>query len=275
MTTNRRQFMHRSAALIAALGITRTSAAAESASIAPLRAAGLDPFEVYLKMFASLAPNAECAWWFMGPLTRDIDDIGAVATVQEETIRAHLTEVISPDEIAFRWKQAGVFRDVVTGEVPTGLHDPVKGAMAPQQSVLKGGPAKVIARRTRDGVTVTTEVPGSAVGEIALRAEIESDRVCLIQTEDKTRQGRDGKPSTNRTVYRLYASLADLKGNAPSVAASGFYGVRNLGTGKVFVNGMMRKAAMDEPLNPTAWERIKAAHPDFFKNNRLAPGWDS
>jgi hypothetical protein len=247
--------------------------AADASSLSALKAAGLDPFDVYLRMAASLADGGECAWWFIGPLSRDVDDIGAVATVQEETIRVHRAEAKSRDEVGYVWKQAGVFRDVVTGEVPDGLFDPIKGAKGPQASTLKGGPSKVIAQRTKDGLSVTTEVPGSTVGPILIGATVDGDRVGLVHIEDKSRPGRDGQVSTNRTVYRIYASLTELKGSAPSVAASGFYGVRNLGTGRVLVNGMMVKAAMDQPLNPIAWQRIKAAHPDFFAGDRLAPQW--
>ena len=58
-----------------------------------------------------------------------------------------------------------------------------------------------------------------------------------------------------------------------AVAATGFYGVRNRDTGKVFVNGLMHKAAPDDRVNPIAWSRIKAAFPAFFDGERLAPAW--
>lgn len=274
MNTSRRALLASTIGL--SVGALATDAAAQSAgapSLAPLRDAGFEPFEVYVRMFASLADGAECCWWFMGALPREIENIGAVDTVQEETARVHRTKIVAPGNIEIHWKQAGVFRDVVTGEVPNSWIDPVTGAADRQASTLKGGPAKILVSKSVDGVTVANEAKGSASGLITLDAKIEGDRVGLTHVEDKTRQTPNG-PSTNRTVFKIYANLADLKTSAPSVITRGFYGVRNLATGRVFVNGMMQKAGMAEKINPIAWERIKAAHPAFFKGDRLAPGWE-
>jgi len=105
-------------------------------------------------------------------------------------------------------------------------------------------------------------------------ASIAGDRVCLVHMEDKTRVvAAGGTAPTNTTTFKIYASLSELKGGAASVAATGFYGVKNRDTGKVFVNGLTFKAGLDEKVNPIAWERIKAAHPAFFKGDRLAPEW--
>ena len=100
--------------------------------------------------------------------------------------------------------------------------------------------------------------------------------MCLTHFEDKTRlQASQPPPPTNRTVFKIYASLADLKSGTPSVQAHGFYGVKNRDTGKIFVNGLMRKATLDEKVNPIAWSRLKSAHPTFFSGDRLAPKWES
>ena len=50
-------------------GVRRGAAA--SRGIAPARASIRST--VYVRMFASMAPAAECAWWFMGALPRDVD----------------------------------------------------------------------------------------------------------------------------------------------------------------------------------------------------------
>ena len=272
MQANRRTLLY-SALGLSVAGPIRAAYAADTASLAPLRAAGLNPFDTYVRMFGSLSPGAEVCWWFMGALPREIDNIGAVDTVQEETVRVHRTEVVGPGQITLNWKQAGVFRDVVTGEMPENWINPVSGAAEKQSPTLKGGPSKIAVRQSGNDLVVAADVPGAAPAQAALEATVDGDRVGLTHVEDKTRQTPNG-PSTNRTVFRIYASLAELKGAAPSVAARGFYGVRNLGTGRVFVNGMMQKAAMDAKVNPIAWQRIKAAHPAFFKGDRLAPGWD-
>jgi hypothetical protein len=72
---------------------------------------------------------------------------------------------------------------------------------------------------------------------------------------------------------KIYASLADLKGTAPNVAARGFYSVLSPATGKHSVVGLMEKAAMDQKLNPVAWDQMKAAYPHYFTGDRMTPPW--
>lgn len=279
MSTNRRRLLQNVVGLSAGLiGLryTPSAEAAEAPTLAPLRDAGLDPFEVYLKMFASTARGAECCWWFMGALPRDVDDVGPVATIQEETVRIHRTEVIGPGQTDFRWREVGVFRDIMTGEVPDSRFDPVTGTSQPGGSLLGGGPSvRVSVRKAGEGLTVRLEIPGSKVGDITVGAKIEGNRVCLTHLEDKTRvQGGGPPPPVNRTAFKIYANLSDLKGGAPWVQAHGFYGVKNRDTGKIFVNGLMRKATLDEKVNLIAWNRLKTAHPTFFNGDRFGPRWE-
>jgi hypothetical protein len=278
MSPNRRRLLHNIFGFSAGLSSLRHTAsamAAEGPTLAPLRALGLDPFEVYVKMFASMGQGAECCWWFMGALPRDVEDVGPVDTIQEETVRIHRTEVIGPGQIDVRWREVGVFRDIITGEVPDQRFDPVTGISKPGNSLLGGGPGVRVSIRTAgDELSVSLDQPGSTTGAITLSASIDGNRVCLTHIEDKTRIQSSGPPApTNRTAYKIYANLNDLKGAEPSVQADGFYGVKNRDTGKVFVNGLMRKAALDEKVNPIAWNRLKMAHPTFFKGDRLGPTW--
>ena len=244
-------------------------------SLAPLLAAGLDPFATYCRMFASTTDGAECAWWFMGALPMQVEGIGPVDYVQEETIRMFRVAVPAPGQLDILWREVGVFRDIVTGEVPNGWFNPVKGAVQPQNGVLKGGPSHTRVRKAGDGVELSVDMKNTSASQLTLDGSIAGDRVCLTHVEDKSRAGARGAPPVLlRTVFKLYASLAELRGSAPSVAASGFYGVRNLGTGQVFVNGLTYKGRMDEQVNPLAWARIKAKEPGFFDGERLAPKWD-
>ena len=96
-------------------------------SLAPLLAAGLDPFATYRRMFASTTDGAECARWFMGALPMQVEGIGPVDYVQEETIRMFRVAVPAPGQLDILWREVGVFRDIVTGEVPNGWFNPVKG----------------------------------------------------------------------------------------------------------------------------------------------------
>ena len=66
-----------------------------------------------------------------------------------------------------------------------------------------------------------------------------------------------------------------MRGSAPLVAASGFYGVRNLGTGQVFVNGLTYRGRMDEQVNQ-GWPGRASRRRNLASSTRerLAPKWD-
>ena len=243
-------------------------------SVRELLVAGLDPFTTYGRMFASLQDGAECAWWFMGALPLQVEDIGAVDFVQEETIRVHRSELPEAGRLEILWREVGVFRDITSGAIPTQWYNPIKGAVQPQISQLNGGPSRHTVRQRGDDLDVTMQAHNTTASRITVDSRVTAERVCLTHIEEKTRTNAAGaSPSVIRTVFKIYASLADLRGTAPSVSASGFYGVRNLTTGTVFVNGLMQKAALTEKINPLAWERVKSKFPEFFADDRLAPNW--
>ncbi len=280
MRTNRRHLIQSTLGLSAVVGFGNLSAAlaAEASSVAALKAAGLDPLETYARMFASTTKGAEVAWWFEGALPRDIEDVGPVDTIQEETVRIHRTESYGSGKLEFIWKEVGVFRDIRTGENPPERFDPVSGATSKAGTLLGGGghAAKVTITKSGDALIPALETGGNTVGAQGIKATVEGNRVCFTHFEDKTRAApQGGMAPTNRTVFKIYANIDDLKGKPPSVAASGFYGVKAMATGKVFVNGLMHKAGMDEKLNPIAYARLKAAFPTFFKGDRFAPDWES
>ena len=278
MNKQRRHFLELAGVGSAALWQTKIAVAAADTGAAPsvreLLAAGLDPFSTYGRMFASTSEGAECAWWLMGALPLQVDDIGAVDFVQEETIRIHRVEVPGPGQLNILWRDVGVFRDITSGAIPTEWYNPIKGAVQPQSAQLKGGPSRHLIRKQGEGLEVAMQVKNTTASRITVDGRVLGDRVCLTHIEEKSRTGNAAAaPSVIRTVFKIYTSLADLKGPDTSVSASGFYGVRNLATGNVFVNGLMRKAKLDEQVNPLAWERAKARFPEFFAGDRLAPSW--
>jgi hypothetical protein len=243
-------------------------------AVASADTAGLDPFSTYGRMFASTREGAECAWWFMGALPLQVEDIGAVDFVQEETIRVHRVEVPGPGQLDILWREVGVFRDITSGAVPTGWYNPIKGALQPQTGQLKGGPSRHLIRKRGDELEIALQVKNTTASRITIDGRVSGDRVCLTHIEEKSRSDKNGAaPSVIRTVFKIYASLADLRGTDAAVNASGFYGVRNRTTGNVFVNGLMQKAQLDEKVNPLAWERAQARYPEFFQGDRLAPSW--
>jgi hypothetical protein len=140
-----------------------------------------------------------------------------------------------------------------------------------RRSVFQDGPAHYHIRRAPTGVDIVLTQPGAVVKGVAVAASIDGARVCLTQSEDKVRSIGSGDPFTIRTTLQIYADLADLRGGAREVKASGFYSVRLPARGTYFVTGLMQKAAPDEKLNPMAWERLRVAYPSFFKGDRAAP----
>jgi hypothetical protein len=110
-------------------------------------------------------------------------------------------------------------------------------------------------------------------GPTTVSAKIEGTRVCLTHIEQKGRPNAQGQVNPNQTVFKIYASLADLENKDPNVKASGYYGVRNVATGKIGVNGLMHKAAMNEKVNPIAFERLRKHHPTFVTGDRFTPKW--
>jgi len=251
------------------------SARAAEPSLTPLIDAGLRPLDVYAQMFAAKTDGAECCWWFMGALPIDVEDVGIVETVQEETLRLHRVEVEGPDKLHIRWKEAGVFRDIITGEVPSELVSPITGKVERRLGALGGSTARfTIEESGANTLNVTQELTSAEVGPITVDGQINGARICLTHVEIKTRNMGGTTPRTMRTVFKIYADVDEVKSGKPSVDAIGFYGVRNVGTGDVFVNGYMAKAEPDEKLNPIAWERIKAARPEYFDGDRFRPRWD-
>jgi hypothetical protein len=271
MTFDRRALLMAAGGVSTALIGAGQSLAAE-ASVAPLAAAGLDPLMVYRKMYAGLGAGAECCWWYGGTLPFQVEDIGLVEAFQEETLRAHRVEDMGPDKFAIHWREAGVFRDFLTGEVPKTWFDPVTGVQAPHDSTLGGGLADYVVSRSGSGITVELRLPGATVHSVTLDGAVKGDRVSLTQVETKSRMML-GHASNLRTTLKIYASLAELKSGAPSVAAKGYYSVYLPDAQKVFVAGMMQKASVTEKLNPIAWDRVKAASPAFFKGDRVSPDW--
>jgi hypothetical protein len=276
MTFDRRALLMAAGGASAALLGAGKSLAAETGepSVAPLIAAGLDPFKVYRQMYAGTGPHSSCCWWFAGSLPFHVDEVGLVEAFQEETLRAHRIEDQGPDKFTIHWREAGVFRDFLTGEVPKTYFDPVTGKEAPHESILghDAPPAAYVVSRAGQGVKVDLLLPGATVHSVTINGEVHGDRVSLTQVETKSREML-GKTSNLRVTLKVYASLAALKSGAPSVPAKGFYSVYLPDFKSVFVAGMMQKATLGEALNPIAWKRVRETSPAFFTGNEVAVDW--
>jgi hypothetical protein len=249
--------------------------AGETPSLAALTAAGLDPLTVYRQMFASTADRATCCWWYFGTMARDIPDVGRVATAQVETLMVYRTEAIDADGFHMPWREVGVFRDIASGAPATQWFDPVTATTEPRRPAFEDGPGRYTIRRSGQGLALALDQAHATIHGVAVGAAIAGDRLCLTQTEDKARALVSTAPATVRTTLKIYASLAAIRSGAADVAAAGFYSVKARDSGALFVSGLMQKAAPDAKISPVGWERMKAAYPDFFRDDRVAPRWDA
>ena len=86
--------------------------------------------------------------------------------------------------------------------------------------------------------------------------------------------------SRAHTTLRTFAAIGDLSQN--SVESSGSYefelappawmGFGDM-PGRSITRGIMTKAAMDEKLNPLAWDRMQKLFPDCFDGKKVKPRW--
>ena len=123
MTLSRRDVIRlaggATAVLAGATGAAAAVAAAPAEHPAPLATAGLDLLNVYRRMFASADSREGTYWCFAGPLPLEADEIGSVACVEEETFRAQQTQDVGPDGFRLDWREAGIFRDMQSGNLVT------------------------------------------------------------------------------------------------------------------------------------------------------------
>jgi len=261
-----------SIAITGVAGERRALAAPASPSpFACLTGQGLDPLDVYRRMFATSDEKTGCYWCFAGALPVDIDEVGTVSFVQEETFRAQKTENAGKDGFYLDWREAGVFRDIETGEVAKSFFNPGTGKRA-ELGHLHHDPARFTVRRSGDGIAIGLDTPGITVQGVTVAAVIVGDRVSLTQTEYKLNRNIGSKLQC--ATLKIYSNLAELKERSPSVAAQGFYSVRIVDSGKTFVSGLMQKAAPNEKINPLAWDRIRAIYPEFFDGEHIQTRWE-
>jgi hypothetical protein len=271
MNQDRRNLVKAGAAALAIAGNGSAALAAPPApSVTALTAAGLDPMTTYRRMFADLRDGSECCWWYFGTLPTNVEDVGAVATAQVDTLMAYRVENAGAGAFKVHWTEVGVFRDIATGAVATPWFNPITGKDDPRRAHFADGPATYTIRKDGSGLAIALEQARATIKGVVVTANVTDDRVCLTQFEDKVRAMGSGPAMDVRTTLKIYASLAALQQPGDAVSARGFYSVRVLNTGATTVSGLMQKARMDEPLNPVAWERMRAAYPAFFDGPRVA-----
>ena len=252
----------------------------------------LDAFDIYRRTLTS-REESESAWWYLGTSTVEVEGYPEIVLSHVETVMIYGSQTLGDDAFRVPWWEIGVFRDAITGEVPTGWVNPITGVeIEPAQKFEEGPSGFSIREAPGGGIEMFDAVQAFASLESCeiTVAEV-GTRVVVTQVERKTRSfpGKDGIPdlsagegSRSHTVLQWFADAAELAGDAPSVHATGMYSLELatpawLGFGdlpsKFMVKGLMVKAPLAPALNPRGWADLQKLYPQYFANGKIQPRW--
>jgi hypothetical protein len=255
----------------------------------------MDPLDTYRRMLTSRVDGSESAWWYLGTTIASPDGFEDVIVNHVETVMVYRAETLDGHSYRVPWWEIGLFRDAITGELPSTWTNPVTGVTIDAGRSFEEGPSGFSIRATGDGrLEIFDAVQAFADLDSATIdiAEIEG-RVRITQVEHKIRSfpgpdGRipdvsEGKAVRSRTVLQFIADRADLASDDDSVDATGMYSFELatpawLAFGDVptrfAVRGLMQKAPMQQPLNPRGWSDLQKLFPGCFEDGRLRPRWE-
>ena len=250
----------------------------------------IDVLMAYRKIYGSLQDGLSC-WWYFGGVFIDIPGQPSLPVIQAETIMVYRMETVSADVFHMHWWEIGYFRDISTGDIAQTWINPVSGARVEAPKKFEEGPARFTLTRSGSGVHVDLIQANANVQGVDVKCSVRGDRLHLLQTERKVRgfPQADGtlphpdspQASPAVSILSVFADRGQVESDAPSVDAAGGYSFALdapapwMGFGPVqgrsIVRGVMNKAPLNEPLNPTAWGRLKSSFPQYFHGNELAP----
>ena len=252
----------------------------------------ISAFDIYRKTLTSLE-ETDTAWWYLGTSTVEVAGHPEIIVSHVETVMVYRSRTLGSDSYRVPWWEIGVFRDAITGEIPTTWTNPVTGVVNDHPVKFEEGPSGFSIRAEGNSVQMFDAVQAFAALESAdITFQDVGSRVVVTQVEKKTRSfpGKDGIPdldagegSRSHTVLQWMAERADLESSAPSVHATGMYSLEIaapawLGFGatpaKFMVKGLMVKAPMQAPLNPRGWADLQALYPEYFAGGAIIPRWE-
>ena len=254
----------------------------------------IDALDAYRRILTSRDENSESAWWYLGTTIAIPEGYEPIVVNHVETVMIYGARSLPGGGYRVPWWEIGLFRDAITGELPTTWHNPLTGAAVTAARMFEEGPSGFSVRAgASGGLELFDAVQAfAALESAAIDVRETGTKLCITQTEHKTRSfpdpnGRipdvsEGKAVRSRTVLQFLADTADLAGDAASVPATGMYSFELavpawLGFGdipaKFAVRGLMVKAAMHEPLNPRGWADLKALYPQYFDGDQIRPRW--
>ena len=253
----------------------------------------ISALDIYRKTLTSL-DESDSAWWYLGTSTALVDGHPEIILSHVETVMIYRARTLDVDSYRVPWWEIGVFRDAITGKVPTEWINPITGVAVEPAQKFEEGPSGFSLRSTAaGGIEMFDAVQAFAALESAeITVADAGSRVMVTQTETKTRSfpGKDGIPdlsagegSRSRTVLQWMADRDDVHSDSRSVHATGMYSLEIaappwLGFGdrpaKFMVKGLMVKAAMQEQLNPRGWADLKRVYPHYFIGDLIQPRWE-
>ena len=273
----------------AVLGGATASFAIRPSAAAPLPAA--EAMIAYRKILASTREE-DVVCWYLGTMMLRPEGEPEIPVFQAETIMVYRADDKYESGFRVRWTEVGLFRDPVTGRPMHSWTNPLTGKTTPMNQTFRDGPGEYRIAAAGSGVAVTLIQTGATVDGVDCAMTVEGDRVKWQQVERKI---RDVKPGMSKddvaklpravTTLTLWSSAAEIGDpTIASAAASGSYSFETAGlptyfgqpdrTGSAIVRGIMRKAPAREALNANGWDIMKAAYPDFFGRDGVAPKWE-
>lgn len=253
----------------------------------------LDPLDIYRRTLTS-AEESDSVWWYLGTSTAEVEGHPEIIVSHVETVMIYRSRTLAGGGYRVPWWEIGVFRDAITGEVPTTWTNPVTGATVDAAQRFEEGPSGFSIRADgKGGVEMFDAVQAFAQLEsVEITIADVEERVMVTQVERKLRSfpGKDGIPdlaagegSRSRTVLQWLADRKELESGAPSVAATGMYSLEIaappwLGFGEVaakfMVKGLMVKTPLMPPLNPRGWQDLQLVYPQYFEDGQIRPRWE-
>ena len=251
----------------------------------------LSPLQIYRRLFGT-PEDGLAAYWYLGTMSVQVEDLPVIPVISAETVMVYRTRTLSETSFKMDWWEIGVMRDPVTGEIPRDWTNPITGEVIPAPKKFEEGPAGFTVTATDAGLRVELVQAHAKILGVDVEITQTDGRVLLKQVERKFRgfprpDGSFPEPGEvgsvrARTQLSVWGDMSELATSAYPFS-SGAYDFEldlppwmNFGDrkGVCLTRGIMRKAAMNDPINPIAWARLKAEFPDRFDGDALQPVWE-
>lgn len=244
----------------------------------------------YRKIFAS-AKEEDVVVWYLGTMFVAPEGEPEIPVFNAETIMVYRADDRAPGGFRVRWTEVGLFRDPVTGKPMETWLNPLTGGSVKMNRTFRDRPGLYTVTPSGTDLSVKLDQTGATVERVDVTIAEDRGRLKWNQVERKIRGVKPGMSDSEIatlpravTTLTLWSDAAEVNDPARAWAnASGTYSFSTAALptyvgrpdlkGTATVRGIMRKAAVTDKLNPTAWEILREAYPDFFDSDRIAPKW--